>query len=92
MYGGAYNARWVSLQATGESGGETFRGVTFVINHAHPRYTRELSVHQIAAQIAAASGDLGTCREYLENTVAHLRELGVRDSNLTRIAAALPKP
>lgn len=88
MYGGAYNARWVNLQ-TKEG---RVRAVTFVINHAHPRYTRELTVQQTAALIAIASGDLGTCREYLENTVAHLRELGVRDSNLSRIAAVLPKP
>ena len=88
MYGGAYNARWVSLNANGEK----FRGVTFVCNHAHPRYTRELSVQEIAAFIATGCGDLGTCREYLENTVAHLRELGVRDANLIRIMAALPKP
>lgn len=87
MYGGSYNARWVTLQA----GGESFRALTFVCNHAHPRYTRELTVEQAAGIIATAKGDLGTCREYLENTVAHLRQLGVRDTGLSRIAAALPK-
>jgi cation transport protein ChaC len=92
MFGGSYNARWVSLNGCGEAKGEKFQAITFVINHAHPRYMPELSVEQIAALIATGCGELGTCREYLENTVAHLRELGVRDTNLTRIAAALPKP
>ncbi len=92
MYGGAYNARWVTLEAAGNWRGERFRALTFVINHAHPRYMAELSVEQTAALIATGCGAFGTCREYLENTVAHLLELGVRDTNLMRIAAALPKP
>jgi cation transport protein ChaC len=87
MYGGAYHARWVELQA----GGEKFRAVTFVINRSHPRYLRELSVAQTAALISSGCGDLGTCREYLDNTVAHLRALGLRDAGLSRIVAALPK-
>jgi len=87
MYGGSYNARWITLEA----GGERFKALTFVINHAHPRYTRELTVEQTAAIIATAKGDLGTCREYLENTITHLRQLGVRDTGLSRVAAALPK-
>ncbi len=88
MYGGAYNARWVKLNA----GGRTIRAVTFIINRAHPRYTRELSVEQTAAMIARAEGDLGSCREYLDNTILHLKVLGVRDAGLARVAAALPKP
>jgi cation transport protein ChaC len=86
MFGGAYHARWVRL----ESGGEVIPAVTFVINRAHPRYIKELSVEQTAALIATGSGDLGTCREYLENTISHLKELGLSDAGLNRIAAALP--
>jgi cation transport protein ChaC len=51
----------------------------------------ELSVEQTAQMIAAAKGELGSCQEYLENTIGHLRQLGVRDAGLERIAAALPK-
>ena len=90
--GGSYNARWVTLVPAGGQRGEKFRAITFVINHAHPRYMAELSVEQTAALIATGCGELGSCREYLENTMAHLLELGVRDTSLTRIAAALPKP
>ncbi|WP_297489652.1 gamma-glutamylcyclotransferase [Acidocella sp.] len=94
MFGGAYNARWVTLESCAEAAsvvkGGKFRALTFVINPAHPRYTRAFSVAETAVLIASGCGELGTCREYLENTVAHLRELGVRDSNLARIMAALP--
>ena len=88
MFGGAYLARWVDLMADGRK----LRAVTFVIDRKHPRYVPELSVEQTAALIATASGDLGTCREYLDNTIQHLATLGLRDAGLERIAKALPKP
>lgn len=88
MYGGAYHARLLPLET--ESG--PISAVTFVINRDHPRYIQELSLEQTAALIATGCGDLGTCREYLENTVNHLRELGLNDDGLARIAAALPNP
>jgi cation transport protein ChaC len=89
MFGGAYNARWVNLR-TAE--GERLRAVTFVINRKHPRYIPELSLEQTSALIATGCGDLGSCREYLENTISHLAQLGLRDAGLERIAKTLPKP
>jgi cation transport protein ChaC len=86
MYGGAYHARLLPL----ETDDGPISAVTFVINHDHPRYIKELSLEQTAALIATGCGDLGTCREYLENTVTHLRELGLNDEGLARIASALP--
>jgi cation transport protein ChaC len=87
MWGGAYNARWVTLAT--EQG--PIRAVTFVINRRHPRYMPELNVEQTAAMIATGCGYLGSCREYLENTISHLSALGLRDAGLERIARALPK-
>jgi cation transport protein ChaC len=88
MYGGSYNARWVRLKTPeGER-----RAITFVCNRKHPRYLPEICDMETARLIATASGDLGSCREYLENTVQHLAALGMRDSGLERIARALPKP
>jgi cation transport protein ChaC len=40
--------------------------------------------------IAQGVGTTGANRDYLLNTVAQLRALGVRDSGLERIAALLP--
>lgn len=86
MFGGAYNARWVSLN-TGE---RTVKGLTFVINRAHPRYVKGLSAEQSAQMILDGKGELGSNFEYFENTVSYLRTLGVRDTTLARIAAFLP--
>ena len=88
MSGGAYHARLMKLET--EDG--PISAVTFVIDHDHPRYIKELSLEQTVALISTGCGDLGTCREYLENTVNHLRELGLNDEGLARIAAALPNP
>jgi cation transport protein ChaC len=88
MYGGAYHARLLPL----ETDDGPISAVTFVINHDHPRYIKELSLEQTVALISTGCGDLGTCREYLENTVTHLRELGLNDEGLARIASALPNP
>jgi len=92
MFGGSYNARWVKLEGVGPQREQKFRALSFVINHAHPRYMPELTMAEMAGLIATGCGELGSCREYLENTVAHLLERGVRDANLARIMAALPKP
>jgi cation transport protein ChaC len=87
MFGGSYNARWVKLKtAEGER-----RAITFVCNRKHPRYIPEICHVETAKLIASGCGDLGTCREYLENTVQHLASLGMRDSGLMRIVKALPK-
>jgi cation transport protein ChaC len=88
MYGGAYFARWVNGCG---ADGKVIRAVTFVINRAHPRYIKEMSLEQTAALISTGRGDLGSCREYLENTISHLKALGCEDSGLNRIAAALLK-
>lgn len=87
MFGGSYNARWVNLK-TAEG---VKRAITFVCNRKHPRYIPEIADAETARLIATGCGDLGTCREYLENTVQHLAALGMRDSGLERIVRALPK-
>ena len=75
MVSGAYRPRIVKvLTPLGVK-----RAVTFVINRNHPRYHSGLSLQETAAMIAAAKGHLGTCAEYLFNTVQHLDELGVSD-------------
>lgn len=55
------------------------RAAAFVANIHHPRYACHLSLQETADIIAVAQGWLGTCADYLDNTVAHLDELGVGD-------------
>ena len=69
--------------------GREVRAVAFVADRTHASYCRPEAA-AAAAAIAAGLGQMGPNREYLLNTVAHLRAMGVRDAGLDRIAALLP--
>ena len=85
MFGTAYEARWVQARMADA----TVPAITFVVNRANPRYAGKLSDDRAAQHIATAAGSLGSCVSYLENTMAHLEELGIRDGGLHRIATAI---
>jgi glutathione-specific gamma-glutamylcyclotransferase len=69
--------------------GREVRAVAYVADRTHASYCRP-EAEAAAATIAQGRGQAGPNREYLLNTVAHLRSMGVRDSGLDRIAALLP--
>lgn len=75
MGGGSYDWHWVTVRT--ESG--PVRALTFVINHSHVRYARKIPRDVLVAHLAHAQGWLGSCAEYLANTVAHMHEIGIDD-------------
>jgi cation transport protein ChaC len=78
MIGGTYRPRWLKvLTADGP-----IRAIAFTINREHPRYAGKLPRDVMVERLATASGMLGSCRDYLANTVAHLDELGLHDGSL----------
>jgi cation transport protein ChaC len=83
MLSGAYVPMWVDI----DLGARHVRGVTFVMNTAHPRYLPGLSHDEKAARIAKAEGHLGTNRDYLFRTVAALTSAGFNDHYLDEIHA-----
>lgn len=85
MVTNAYRPTWVKLRM----GGRMAPAVAFVINHHHTRYVGSLCDEEIATVIAVAEGQLGPCRDYLYNTVAHLEALGIQDRGLARLADAV---
>lgn len=58
-----------------------------VVRRTSPDYAGRLSVDETAALLAEAVGGRGTGRDYLANTVRHLKALGIRDRLLHRIEA-----
>jgi glutathione-specific gamma-glutamylcyclotransferase len=88
LFTGAYLSRWVVAQtATGP-----VRAATFVANRNHPRYAGRLPDHIVADRLANATGTLGTCRTYLEETAQSLRQLGRRDRTVERLQALITAP
>lgn len=69
--------------------GRAVRAVTYIANRSHESYCRP-PPETAARHIAAGVGLTGANRDYLLNTLAQLRALGVRDAGLDRIAALLP--
>jgi cation transport protein ChaC len=73
--------RWLMV----ETQHEPVRAVAFVINRNGGAYAGRLPPEQVAELVAKACGHLGSCAEYLYNTVSHLEKRGIHDRNLWRL-------
>jgi cation transport protein ChaC len=78
MTGGVYEMR--ELPVATAAGTVTARA--FVVKRDHPHYAGKLTVEQTARIILQGIGARGHCREYLENTVRQLEQLGLVDGPL----------
>jgi len=81
MVVGSYVPRWVKVF----NGSHSVEAITFVMNHQHPVYTGKLPPSLVAHQIATAAGSLGTCADYLLQTIAGLKTEGICDRYLIRL-------
>ncbi|MBT3989467.1 MAG: gamma-glutamylcyclotransferase [Rhodospirillaceae bacterium] len=61
----------------------------YIANPENDQYAGDINEEEIARLISEGIGTSGTGQEYLENTIKHLRELGIRDQKLERVLAAL---
>ncbi|MBW4509141.1 MAG: gamma-glutamylcyclotransferase [Scytonematopsis contorta HA4267-MV1] len=73
-----YIPRWVNVI----NNQEEFNAITFVINHNHRMYAGDLSDDAIVNKIATAKGELGSCADYLKQTVEGLTAAGLVDEEL----------
>lgn len=78
MLTGAYRPVWVAARTPQGIA----HAITFAANRSHERYVRGLDVHETARLLDTGAGPLGTCCDYLFDTVEHLRALGIRDKRL----------
>jgi len=83
MRSGAYRPSWVAFHTP--EGPEY--AIAFTANRAHPRYVRELDEDETVRLLATGEGVLGSCCEYLFDTVAQLRSLGLRDRLMESLEA-----
>ncbi len=82
MVSNAYVPAWVRASTdTGE-----VWAIAFTINRHHDRYAEKMSEDKAADVIARAVGRVGPCRDYLLNTVDHLKQLGIHDRAMARLA------
>ena len=83
MFTMSYRPVWVSARTP--DGIE--HAIAFAANRTHERYAPGLDADAVVRIIATGSGRLGRCCDYLYDTVAHLRELGIRDAALEALEA-----
>jgi len=62
-------------------------GLVYVMDRGHSQYASGLSPEQQLAFVRQGVGVSGSCIDYVRNTLAHLRELGIEDRALSWIAA-----
>ena len=84
---GSYAPRWVNLVCDDV----TVRAVAFVVNHAHPHYAGKLPADELTRILATAGGTLGSCAEYLRQTVECLTTSGIHDPHLLELRAAVER-
>lgn len=80
MVTGVYTPRFVSVTALGSD--RRAAAQAYIVDRSHAQYAAGLSVEERAALIIQGNGTAGPCRDYLANTVGHLRELGMPDRRL----------
>jgi cation transport protein ChaC len=76
-----YSCRRVRLQLDGGA----VTGYTLVVNRDHGLYVGTLALEEMAARIARCAGQRGPNRDYLQQTVRHLDDLGISDGLLHRL-------
>jgi cation transport protein ChaC len=81
MVTGVYHPFW--RRAETKEG--TITAMTFVVDRSHGQYAGNLDHDAMVALILQGRGRSGPCLEYLENTVHHLRALGLKDRALERL-------
>ncbi|MCF1484332.1 MULTISPECIES: gamma-glutamylcyclotransferase [Rhizobium/Agrobacterium group] len=84
-----YQERTLRLQL---SDGRRVLGVGYVVDRNHRQYAGAITVEEAVQVTAQASGQSGDNRAYVENTVEHLRSMGIRDHWLEHVVKGLNKP
>lgn len=81
MMMGCYRPRWVNVR----DGAETWQAIAFVVNTQHRAYAGDVDLEVMVQHLATARGTLGSCADYLLQTIAGLTEAGIEDRSLLRL-------
>ncbi len=75
----------VEILATGRG----IEAITFVADTGHSQYAGKLPHFELIRHVNQGNGDYGQCRDYVANTLAHLRSMNIRDETLEAIGEEL---
>jgi len=63
--------------------------LTYAVDRTHRQYAGRLSLEEQLHHVRQGHGQSGACSDYVLSTVQHLREVGIRDHPLEKLAHAL---
>jgi len=63
--------------------------VLFIVDRAHPQYAGKLSHLELMKHVVQGEGKMGHCRDYVMNTLEHLRQMNIHDKTLDAIGSEL---
>jgi cation transport protein ChaC len=69
--------------------GRKVEALAYVADREHEQYAGKLSHEKLLEHVMQGEGQMGHCRDYVLNTLAHLKEMGIRDKTLEAIGAEL---
>ena len=69
--------------------GRRVPALAYVIDRDHVQYAGTLSTGEAADIVAVSTGKSGPNSEYVFNTLAHLKEMGIRDHWLEEVVGLL---
>jgi cation transport protein ChaC len=81
MIVGCYIPRWVRVF----DGTKQLEAIAFVINRHHRAYAGNISLETTVNSIATAIGEIGSCADYLIQTIDGLMAAGIKDKQLLRL-------
>ncbi|MDH3669286.1 MAG: gamma-glutamylcyclotransferase [Paracoccaceae bacterium] len=76
---------------TGPAEGTRVEAICYILDRTHPQYAGGMALEDQAAIICRAEGSTGTNRDYLFNTAAHLRDLGIEEPDLATLEAIVQR-
>jgi glutathione-specific gamma-glutamylcyclotransferase len=63
--------------------------LTYVVDRTHAQYAGKLSHQSLLKHVLQGEGGMGRCRDYVMNTLEHLRQMNIHDGTLEALGAEL---
>ncbi len=77
----------VNLHFEGEKNAP--RALTYAADTQHDQYAGKLAQDAVIKLVRSAAGISGTCQDYVNNTLSHLRQINIHDQHLESIGQEL---
>lgn len=88
MIVGSYVPRWVKVTSPTATNTPRY-AIAFLINRTHSLYAGPIDSDVIIKHLATARGTLGSCVDYLDQTIASLAEVNIHDRGLLVLQQAV---